>query len=437
MILIIGEYKISSEDTSKMYVEAKNGTETTSFFLNSATISKIAPDSTEDYDNIEITAPVIAVNDKLYINVDGFMHGFNSTITYNKETNAIAIQTLPYLVEYYKNNITRFGYDTFSEEFENQKAIIFGMLVASKESTKKVGVINTQTGNEIISPRYNKLKFMESSKEFIVTNSSEKVGIVYGTGATKIDALYDEIKILDKKLGYYIVKSNSKYGVINSDGETVIHIEYDNIGADLTKFSSDKIKNQYLLYDKVIPVCTNKKWRLFGINGKRITNDEYDDLGSINTSVKDKVVNNVLTIGDTEVIVVEKENAEDKKKVYGGVSTKGELIIPFMFDYIYSITSGGEVNYYLVYNNVDYNAVEYIGLSKKKLGISEDDKTSGTNNNSTENKDSNTNSENTNTNNDANTATNQTNTNTNESSNTNANTNQNVNANGTNNTNVN
>ena len=35
-----GEYKIDVEDTNKMYVEAKDGTETTSFFLNSTTISK-------------------------------------------------------------------------------------------------------------------------------------------------------------------------------------------------------------------------------------------------------------------------------------------------------------------------------------------------------------------------------------------------------------
>lgn len=368
MMLIIGEYKISSEDTSKMYVEAKDGTETTSFFLNSTTISKTIPNSTDDYDNIEITAPVISVNGKLYINVDGFMHGFNSTLVYNKQANSISIQTLPYLFEYYKTNIKNYKYDNISEELNNKKAIIFGMIVASKESTGKYGVISTQTGSEIISPKYNELEFLESSKEFIVKSSSEKVGIVFSTGTTKIDALYDEIKILDKKLGYYIVKSNSKYGVINSEGEIVIHIEYDNIGVDLTKFQTDNVRNQYLLYDKIIPVRLNQKWRLFGINGKRLTNSEYDFIGCQNTNIKDKVVNNVLAIGDSDVIVV----SQDGK--YGGVNTKGEQIIPFMFEYIYSITSAGEITYYLVYNQVDYNALEYIEMSKEHLGYTEGQK---------------------------------------------------------------
>lgn len=363
-----GEYKLSSEDTSKMYVEAKDGTETTSFFLNSTTISKLAPDSTDDYENIEITAPVIAVNNKLYVNLDGFMHGFNSILKYNKNDKTITIQTLPYLLAYYQTNIKNFGYDTLSDDFNNQKSLVFGLLVASKETTRKYGVVNAQTGNEIISPRYNKIDYLEGSKEFIVTNSSEKVGIVYSTGTTKIDALYDEIKILDKKLGYYIVKSNSKYGVINSDGETIIHIEYDDIGADLTDFQTDNIKNQYLLYDKVIPAKLNNKWRLFGTNGKRLTDAEYDTLGCMNITVKEKVVNNVLTIGDTEVIVVSSDD------LYGGVNTKGELIIPFMFNYIYSITSGGEVTYNLVREGIDYNALDYIKIRKEQLGYTEGNK---------------------------------------------------------------
>jgi len=348
------------------------------------------------------------------------MQGFNSTLAYNKEAKSVAIQTLPYLVAYYEQNITNFGYDKLSEDFNNQKAIIHGMLVGSKEATGKTGVKSTKTGEDIISPRYNELKFLESSKEFIVTNSSGKMGIVYSTGTTKVDALYDEIKVLDKKLGYYVVKSNSKYGVINSSGETVIHIEYDNIGVDLKDFQTDNIKNQYLLYDIAIPVCLNGKWGLFGVNGKKIVEPELDGIGCVNTDIKEKIVNNVLTIGDSEVIVFVK----DEK--YGGVSIKGEQIIPFMCDYIYSITSGGEVTYYMVYNNVDYKAMDYIKISKERLGYTEGEKETGVsldneNNNSTEG------NTNTNSNVDTNTS-NQTNTDNN------ANTNTNTDANVANNT---
>ena len=103
----IGEYKINSEDTSKMYVEAKNGTETTSFFLNSRQISKVPPDSDQDYENIWLKEPVISDNGKLYVNAEGFMEGFNSIISYNQAENRITIQTLPYLVEYYSQNIKK------------------------------------------------------------------------------------------------------------------------------------------------------------------------------------------------------------------------------------------------------------------------------------------------------------------------------------------
>lgn len=345
-----------------MYIQAKDGTETTSFFLNSTIISKIAPDSTGDYENIEITSPVTSLGDKLYINVDGFMQGFNSVLAYDAEEKTVTVQTLPYLVKYYESNITNYGYSAISEELNNQKALIYGMIVASKDSTKKYGVIDSATGDEIISPRYNKIEFVENSKEFIITNSSDKVGIAYKTGKTKIDALYDEIKTLDKKLGYYLVKSNSKYGVINSEGQTVIYIEYDEIGLDTTKFPADNIKNQYLLYDSVIPVRLNQKWGFFDKNGNRITEMEYDNIGCINKDMKDKVTNNTAIISDTEIIVV----AKDGK--YGGIDTKGELILPLIFENVYSITSSGETTYYMTYNGNDgYKAVDYINARRAQL----------------------------------------------------------------------
>lgn len=357
-----GEYKVNVEDVSKMYVEAINGTETTSFYLNSNLISKVAPDSTDDYDNIEINEPITMINDKWYISTEGFMKAFNSAFSYDTEKNDIIIQTLPYLVSYYKANISNYGYDQISEDFNNQKALIYGMLVASKTSTEKYGVVNTRTRNEIISPRYNNIEFIESAEEFIITNASDKVGIAYSTGETKIAVLYDEIKVLNSSLGYYLVKSNSKYGVMNSEGELVVHIEYDTIGIDTEEFQADNIKNQYMLYDNLIPVCLNEKWGLFDKEGKKILNAEYDSLGCINTDITDRAVNNVLAIGDTEVVVVSKD------ELYGGISTRGDFLLPVMFEYIFSITSGGETNYYIVYNGIDYSAKEYIDIMKDRLG---------------------------------------------------------------------
>ena len=195
-----GEYKVNSEDNTKMYVEDIEGKETTSFFLNSKTISKVPPDSDEDYENIQLEVPVVETAGKLYVSAEGFMKGFNCVLQYDISQNRIVIQTLPYLVNYYTTNITNYGYDELSEEFNNQKALVYGMMVGLKKTTGKYGVKDVSTNKEIIGPRYNKIRFLESAQEFIITNASGKVGIAYATGETKINVQYDEIKVLDNKL---------------------------------------------------------------------------------------------------------------------------------------------------------------------------------------------------------------------------------------------
>lgn len=362
-----GEYKVNAEDTSKMYVEAKDGSETTSFYLNSTLINKVAPNSTNDYDNVKISKPVIMINNKWYITIEGFRSAFNSSVTYDKSNNVINIQTLPYLVEFYDANVAEYGYDKLSEEFNNQKALVYGMLVASKNSTNKYGVINIKTGEDIISPRYNKIEFLEGQNEFIITNASNKVGIAYANGETKIDVSYDEIKVLDSELGYYLVKSNSKYGVIKSDKEWIIHIEYDKIGIDTSNFANDVIMNQYLLYDSMIPVLQNGKWGLFDAQGNKITGIEYDSIGSNHKDVKDSGLNNAAVVADTGVVIVSKDGK------YGGINNRGDMLIPMMFDDVYSEVSDGEVIYYIVYNGVNYLAEDYINLMKEKLGYNEED----------------------------------------------------------------
>lgn len=359
-----GEYKINSEDTTKMYVEDQEGKETTSFFLNSKTISKVPPDSNEDYVNIQLEAPVVETGGKLYVSAEGFMKGFNCSLQYNVADNRIIIQTLPYLVQYYETNIANYGYDSLSDDFNNQKALIYGMIVGSKQTTGKYGVREVGTNKEIIGPRYNQISFLEASQEFIITNASNKVGIAYSTGETKINVQYDEIKVLDSKLGYYLVKSNNKYGVVDSEEKLVIHIEYDNIGIDTTKFQNDKIANQYVLYDAVIPACVSNRWILFDINGKKITDTEFEKLGCADVQRTDRLMNSAVIIGKSGVIVVQKDG------LYGGISTKGDMLIPLGCEDIYSMTTAGETTYYMKWkaNEATYNAMDMIETMKKQIG---------------------------------------------------------------------
>lgn len=369
-----GEYKVNVEnDTNKMYVECPD--ETASFYYNSQTISKVAPSSNNDYENIAISEPVVRMNDKLYVISDGFVTGFNSTFNYDANKNRITIQTLPSLVAAYSEIIADYDFAKISEEFNNQKALISGLLVASREDGK-FGV-KTTSGTEVISPRYNQIEYVESAKEFIITNSSNKVGIAYNTGKTKITVSYDDIRVIDSTLGLYLVKSNNKYGIINSEENFIVHIEYEQIGVDTSNFPADNIKNQYILCGNIIPVKYNNKWRLLDVNGKRLNNDEYDEIGFINKTIKNKIINNALEIGSTNTIVVGKlkegSTNYSQEKVYGGVDVKGNVLVPISFDAIYSITSSGVTTYYILSNEKEYNATDLINAMKLRMGYTQDE----------------------------------------------------------------
>ncbi len=116
--------------------------------------------------------------------------------------------------------------------------------------------------------------------------------------------------------------------------------------------------------------------------------------GCIPRNIKDKVVNSTVLIEPSKVVILEK----DKK--YGGVDTKGNILIPVAFDGIYSVISAGQTSYYLLYNEQEYDALEYIRLIKEQLGIvdeEENDNQENTNTeqdtNTTENNETNTNVE--------------------------------------------
>lgn len=352
-----GEYKLYTEDVNKCYVDCEN--ETASFYLNSNKISKMPPDQTQDYEDYVIDEPVISKNGKLYCSPEGIKIGFNVTFDYNQEKNRIQIYTLPYLVKYYDTTIKKYGYSGVSENFDNQKAILYGMFVVKKENGL-YGVV-TINNNEIISSKYSKMVFNENAQEFYVTSTTNKVGIVNNKSETKINLLYDQIKMLDKESGLYLVKSNGKYGVLDEKGNTVIHLEYDSIGVDATKFSSNNISNKYLLFDNAIPVYQNKKWGLFDKTGKLIVPLEFDYIGCLGTS--NKVVNNLLIIPSYKAIVLGKDVQLDTKKErkYAIYDFEGNEIVPCVLNTAYSVTSGGIDTYYMdYYDQKDVNIEKYI-----------------------------------------------------------------------------
>lgn len=356
-----GEYKLSTEDTNKCWVNGEN--ETASFFLNSNKISKVKVNSQDDYEDYIIADPVVNRNGKLYCTQEGIKIGFNITFNYNKQANKIEMYTLPHLIETYTAQFKTYGYDGLSRNFNNQKAILYNMFVVKKDNNQ-YGVV-TSKNQEIISPRYSDMDFNESAGEFYVKNSSGKVGIITDDGITKINLIYDQINMIDKNLGLYAVKSNNKYGVIGNAGNIVIHLEYDQVGVTSSQFANNGISNKYLLFENAIPVCQNKKWGMFDINGNMIMPLEWDTMGysaGSSGSLQNKNVNNVLIIPSYKAIVVGKEKEVNNKKTkeYAIYDYKGEQIIPCRLSNVYFITNAGVNTYYMEYEGHTLDVEKYI-----------------------------------------------------------------------------
>lgn len=347
-----GDYKQYAEDITKCYVESKD--EIASFSLGSNKIYKILQDGNNDYEYYEINEPVKMFNDQLYITIEGAQIAFNISMSYNQEQNQVNIFTLPYLVTWYTTKFQNAGISDKDATFSNQKALLYNMLIVKNENGN-YGV-QTLTGQEVLGTKYANIKFVESTKEFIVTTLENKMGIMSYDAKIKIAPEYDAIKQIDKDSGLYLVTNNKKQGVINANGSIVLYLEYDQIGINANQYMSNKIKNQYLLYNKCIPARKNETWEIFDKTGQKITKDTYSGLGcSIgNTTNKDQASNSVLLIPQYEGIVVRKNN------VYGLIDSDGKPLLPIALQSIYSITSEGEETYYMVYNKQLMNIIDYI-----------------------------------------------------------------------------
>lgn len=376
-----GDYKQYAEDETKCYVQSAN--EIASFTMNSDKIYKLLTNGS-DYEYFTINEPVKMIDGVLYTTKEGAEKAFNITFSYNKEKNDITIYTLPYLVTYWAGKFTNSAIAGEGSSFSNQKALLYNRIIV-KNADNYYGVYDL-SGNEILGTKYASIEFIENTKEFIVTTAEKKMGIMSYNATTKISPEYDEIKQIDKDAGLYLVTNNKKQGVINNSGNIIIYLEYDQIGIDSSKYSSNNIKNQYLLYDNCIPVKRNNQWGIFDKTGKQILAVEYEDLGcSVGTGTSGTQTNNILLIPEYEGIVVK------KSELYGLMDSTGKELLPIVLQSIYSTTSAGEETYYMVYEDQVRNVLTYIETYVRPTNGS---------NSSNENK---TNTTNTNTTNDANT----------------------------------
>lgn len=364
-----GEYTDKSEDANKCYVQ--NDNEIANFVLNSNKIYKLALENSDgNYNYYYANKPVKAINGKLYISSDALANAFNLSFTYDTDSNRVYIYTMPYLIESYSAKVLDYGYDSISDNFINQKAVLNSMLVVTKNQGKSYAVIDLK-GNAIIEAKYDNIEYLENTGDFLVT-SNNKVGIISSKRETKVQLLYDSLELVDSDSGLFIAKKDNKYGIIDSKGNIKVYIEYDQIGIDNTKFEKNNIKNKYLLDNGMIPAKKDKYWGAFDKNGKTVLNFEYDSFGYTATSNREAI--NLLIIPDYNLMVV----CQNKK--YALVSSTGDMVIRPVLDDVYMTISSGKKYYYMNVSDRKIDIIEFLDEQSPNITKNSSDET---NNNTT------------------------------------------------------
>ena len=288
-----GEYKNQyTEDFDKCYLQNKY--EAVSYITDSNQIYKTILSASQgeenDYKYFEIDEPVIISNNKMYTTIKGISKGCNLDYSYDPENNTLKIYTMDYLNKMYASKLKIDGETVkLSEEYSDQKAIFEGLIIVIKNNI--YGVVDVESGNPILEFKYEDIKYLPATSDFLV-KSNNKYGVIGKDTSIKVRTVYDEIKIMDNQNELYLVKQNNLYGVIDTKGKTIISPEYKQIGIDIS-------------YPAVV-------------------------------------------IPSYQVIIVEKD------KHYNIITTSGEELIPtYVLETIYlkTNTETGENTFYMAYNN--------------------------------------------------------------------------------------
>ena len=352
----LGEYKEYSNDQDKCYVNSSK--ETASFYVNSNKISKVeASNKNEDYEEFICEKNTIKIDDEFYTSTEAIEIAFNVAIKLsNKNMSVTTLDKLISKVEKQINSDSKnIKYNSLEKEsFENQKALLYNYAIVSKKESNLYSVILLKDYSEIIPDKYKQIRFLESSEEFLVTNSSDKVGIIDSNGKNKIEQIYDSIKVINNNPKLYLVEKDKKFGVLNETGNIVIYCEYDSIGIDNNQYK--EVQNQYMFFENIIPVCKDNKYGLFNLQGEKILDILYDGFGCNQNSVKvnkiEKKVTPVLIINECRGIVVK------NKEFYDLFLVDNNELVRLQVSNIYSITDNGKITYYMIFRENEMDLIE-------------------------------------------------------------------------------
>lgn len=361
-----GAYKQYTEDKTRCYLE--NDNEVVAYTLGEDKLYKTLNDGNIQYSEFKMSEPVKSKEAKLYINSTGLSVGCNLSFSYDKNTNKITINTLPKLYSIYSENVEKgqyTGVEGIDDDFENQKAMLKGMLIVKStiKGEVKYGVISLDGKNTYLGIKYDEIKYIENSQEFLV-RGDKKYGIMTKNGNQKVALEYDQIEILDGINNLYYAVKDGKKCILDKNGNVLSGSFYDDIGVNTTFFPKDNIENNMLLYDNCIPVKQGDKWGLIDVKGNIIASIRFDGLGYVEADTKTNT-NNILLIEDKSGIIANRNGK------YGIIDMNGDSITPFVFDRIYTEKTGDKSVYYLEFDGQIQELNDYIKKLERN-GNSED-----------------------------------------------------------------
>ena len=335
-----GDYKDKSEDKTKCHATSKN--EIAMFTKDSDILLKVTNDSEIEY--IKLDKPVFEKNGELFTTVQGIEKAYNILFLSDEKYKNVNIYSMEELIKQYATLLKK---EKYLNDFADQKAILEYMLIVQENN--KYGVINVLTKQYVLESKYDEIRFLPATKEFLV-KSNGKYGIVaIGENEiiTKIKIAYDEIKTIDNRIGLYLVKQNNVYGVMNFNGNVIIEPEYRQIGINSNVYNQNGVENHYILLDEILPVqSTDGLWGFYNIKGEKITEFKYSGVGCQISPVGNTYP--VLIIPTHKIIVVQK----DRK--YNLITSNGEELISgssIGSVYLKQNTATGENQYFMTSSN--------------------------------------------------------------------------------------
>lgn len=375
-----GDYVKYNEDKESCYLENKY--EIVTFKVNEKKFYKymknedsiVAPDTndkeqetkpteivyvvkTEDgeKETFSIESPIKFINEQIYIPLDIVNIACNSTIQITDKN--LQIFSLDYLVQVMQQVAAQKKYETISSTYENLRAIPNNMLVVGNNS--KYGVLSLETGELILTDKYDDVKYVQSEDKFYVYVNS-KIGILDAKGNTIISPTdYESIKVFDEDKKLFLVQKDGKYGILKENGEFVLDTNFEAIGiSNPEDYNTNELKNNNIWFDNLIAIKQSGKYALYDLEKNEFrTEFVYDGFGY--------KTNSTDASGEDSLLIVPEETGVkgicvNQNGLYGIYDIKvKDIVIPCACSKMYSVTTNGDTIYYMEFNGASLPMHQY------------------------------------------------------------------------------